>query len=208
MVDENKYYVYLHAKPCGTIFYVGKGCGDRAHSTRHRNERWHRTVRKYGYNCTIAEHGLSEDCALKLEVDLIARYKSKDLCNMTLGGDGVSGHKHSQASRDKMRAAQTGSKKSEETRAKISASAKGIPKPHFWGVPLADEHKKAISESLKGRKNPRYNATPHNFKHEDGSVFFGTQRDIIERFNLHHGAISGMVRGKVKSVKGWTIEHS
>lgn len=208
MADDNKYYVYLHKKPCGTVFYVGKGCGGRAHSARHRNERWHRTVIKYGYSCTIVEHGLSEDCAFKLEVDLTARYKSKHLCNMTLGGDGPSGYKHSQKSRDRMRAAQTGSKQSEETRVKISAALKGIPKPNFLGVPLTDERKKAISESLKGRKNPRYNTTAHSFKHKDGSIFFGTQRDIIERFNLHHGAVSGMVSGKVKSVKGWTIEHS
>ena len=42
------YYVYLHKKPNGEVFYVGKGTKLRAWSKHGRNEHWNNIVKKYG----------------------------------------------------------------------------------------------------------------------------------------------------------------
>ena len=42
------YYVYVHKKPDGKIFYVGKGKNKRAWSISDRNNLWKKIVSKYG----------------------------------------------------------------------------------------------------------------------------------------------------------------
>lgn len=92
----NKFYVYLHIrKTDGRIFYVGKGCGNRATSKRHRSDWWWKTVRKHGYDVEIAQKEITEKDAFFLEEWLIAKFRHEDhpLVNLTDGGDGISGYK-------------------------------------------------------------------------------------------------------------------
>ena len=43
------YYLYVHRKATdGSIFYVGKGKGDRWRSTNRTNKHWQNTATKYG----------------------------------------------------------------------------------------------------------------------------------------------------------------
>ena len=89
------FYVYAHAKPCGEIFYVGKGSKKRAWSKKDRNNHWKNIVNKYGYNVIILSDNLEEEDSLKLEIEIIAHFvKFKKLCNRTLGGDGAKGLQH------------------------------------------------------------------------------------------------------------------
>ena len=53
------FYVYLHKKPNGQIFYVGKGKGYRATQKSNRNAYWKRVVDKYGYNVTIFKDNMT-----------------------------------------------------------------------------------------------------------------------------------------------------
>jgi hypothetical protein len=91
-----KFYVYVHCRPDGSPFYVGKGIGQRAFKLlgSERNRYHARIVAKYGaknilihtYNCE------SEQAALDFEVELIAHFKPQGiiLANMTDGGEGLS----------------------------------------------------------------------------------------------------------------------
>lgn len=87
----NKYYIYAHSKPCGEVFYVGKGSNKRLFTTGNRNEFWKRIVKKYGYTASILEECLTEKEAYAREIFWISYYKELGQCvaNFTNGGDGV-----------------------------------------------------------------------------------------------------------------------
>lgn len=101
-----KFGVYVHLKPDGTVFYVGKGGEDRA-KVLIRNNRGHKAiVEKYGKeNIQIRWFPCrSETHALRREVELIdlLRLAGVRLVNATNGGDGTSGLKMSETSRRKL----------------------------------------------------------------------------------------------------------
>jgi hypothetical protein len=94
-MDMNKiYYVYVHYT-CDTkeLFYVGKGKEERAYSRRSRNNMWKNISSKHGYSVEFIENNLNEEEALKLEIELISLHKPR--ANLTNGGQGTSGYKHS-----------------------------------------------------------------------------------------------------------------
>lgn len=135
---KTKFYVYIHCKPNGDPFYVGKGSGRRSREFKlGRNQHYKNTVAKYGKNKieVLIFPKNSENEALITESKWIyeLRQAGFKLCNQTDGGDGVSGHKHT-----------------EEIRAKISASKKGRKRP-----PFSEEAKNNMAESHKGNINRR-----------------------------------------------------
>ena len=91
------HYTYAHTKPDGTIFYIGKGIGKRAYS-KNRNDYWKRIVAKYGYEVKILAYWDTEEEALNHEVLLISCMKDMGikLCNLTNGGEGISGYQHTE----------------------------------------------------------------------------------------------------------------
>lgn len=119
---ENKYYVYQHVR-LDTLepFYVGKGKDSRAYSRWGRNKHWYNIVNKVGYSVEIVQDNLTEEEAFNLEIETIANYRKLEykLCNMTNGGEGVSGCTPSEKTRAKMSASKQNI--SEETRAKLGA---------------------------------------------------------------------------------------
>ncbi|PZX03788.1 GIY-YIG nuclease family protein [Celeribacter halophilus] len=69
------FYVYLHKKPDGEVFYVGKGRGVRAYDHDPRNKAWKQIVDECGdYVVEIARAGLLDDEARKLEAIMIKKY--------------------------------------------------------------------------------------------------------------------------------------
>lgn len=101
---SRKYYVYIHRRQSdGRIFYVGKGCDRRAYSTYKRGKWWEKVSSKHGRIVEIVRHFQSEHSALDFEITLIAFFRmSQPLVNITDGGDGVSGLRHSEESKAKM----------------------------------------------------------------------------------------------------------
>ena len=95
-------YVYLHTKPNGEIFYVGKGSGYRAYDKNHRSEYWKRVVNKYGYEVKIFLDNVSDEKALSVEMDLIDAIGLDNLVNFTKGGEGISGFKHKEITKKKI----------------------------------------------------------------------------------------------------------
>jgi hypothetical protein len=90
------FYNYLHAKPNGEIFYIGKGKGKRAWFFYDRNSHWCRIVNKYGTpTVSVLTKWQEEHSAMTFEKFLIASAKcfGFSLTNKTNGGDGTSGLK-------------------------------------------------------------------------------------------------------------------
>lgn len=146
------FYTYLHCKPDGAPFYVGKGRGNRCCDFHHRSQHHKHVVEKYGR----ANIGVfvfpceSEDAALADEVQQIAQLRAEGfrLCNATDGGDGISGLKHSVETRRKMSEKAAGRSHSPESIAKISAAKRN----------LSDETRSRISAAKLGRKRPPFSA--------------------------------------------------
>ncbi|MEN6608604.1 MAG: NUMOD3 domain-containing DNA-binding protein [Bryobacteraceae bacterium] len=140
------FYVYEHWRlDRDECFYVGKGRGGRAYSMKDRNRHHQAIVAKLSrtgsaFEVRIVASGLYEQKAFDLERERIVFWRSigVDLTNLTNGGEGISGFKHS-----------------EETRKNLSEKNKGIPSP-LRGKPLSEETKKKISEIAKKRGIPKF----------------------------------------------------
>ena len=95
---ENKFYVYVHRRlDTGEIFYVGKGCRDRASSSTGRNPYWKSVVDKAGFESEILVKDLSESSAYSFEREMISllRKLNVKLTNLSDGGEGgASGYKY------------------------------------------------------------------------------------------------------------------
>lgn len=141
----NSFYVYLHRRATdGTVFYVGKGTGRRAHLRQSRNPHWINIVAKHGLRIEYAAVDIQEWYAFELERELIAYYGRESLCNLTDGGDGVTGMRHDEAARRAIASAHKGRKRPRDVVERIAAKQRGKVVP--------EEQRRAISAKLKGRK--------------------------------------------------------
>jgi hypothetical protein len=122
--------VYIHKRPDNNdIFYVGIGNDvKRAYNTINRNDYWKRKYNKYGLKVDIISENLSLDAAREMEKFLIASIGVENLCNMTLGGEGAFGLKHTEKTKTKLKELLTsysvGRVHDKETREKISRTRK------------------------------------------------------------------------------------
>ena len=132
------FYAYLHCKPDGTPFYVGKGDEVRVSSKKRYHNRHHMNVlAKYGEaNILVGKMECStEKISFDLERGLIKRLRKMGapIVNLTDGGDGTKGAVRSPETRAKMAAGKIGNqwnvgrKYSLETKIKKSRSRGGTP---------------------------------------------------------------------------------
>lgn len=87
-----KYYTYTHATPSGDVFYVGKGSGHRAYSTKTRPLAWRQKVAEHdGITIKIVSRFALEADAFSHEMALIEMHREAGaaLLNLTSGGRGV-----------------------------------------------------------------------------------------------------------------------
>jgi hypothetical protein len=151
------FYVYIHRKATnGEVFYVGKGVGDRSHVFSTRSDWWKRTAEKHGVIVEVVSDNLQEWYAFELEAELISLYGRKDtgdgpLVNMTNGGEGASGHSHSEETRFKISIANSGKSRSDETKRKLAILSRG--NTNMLGKTLSEETKAKLSLLNIGKKH-------------------------------------------------------
>ena len=123
-------------------------------NSREYHYAFHRAIRKYGWSnieWQILENNIIENKLSNREIYYIATYNTyNNGYNETLGGDGWLGKTHSDESKKKISISKKGkSCHTPESRAKISAAIKGRI--------CTEEHKKKVSLSKMGNKNPMSN---------------------------------------------------
>jgi hypothetical protein len=92
------FYVYEHIRPdTGTVFYVGKGSKKRAYTKFRNNPYWNNVVNKVkSFQVRFVAINLDEELALLVEKERIDQLRKLGytLTNLTDGGGGASGLKH------------------------------------------------------------------------------------------------------------------
>jgi len=123
------FYVYVwYRADTGIPIYVGKGYGNRwkTHLTRSHNSHVHHALQKHGGWCEFYAKGLSDSEAQMQEISLISKLGRRDngglLYNLTDGGDGAAGYRHTLAERNRRSARLTGTKRSPETIMRMKAN--------------------------------------------------------------------------------------
>ena len=157
--ENREFYVYVHIRlDNNTVFYVGKGKGDRAYKLFRGKGTHHDNICKTcGCKAVIIKNNLTESQAFRLESKMIKYYvhtlgyginiegynnydhKLPHLTNCTWGGEGTSGtipwnkgKKMPEEAIKKRSEAQKGKKRSKETKRKISEAVSG-EKNGMWG---------------------------------------------------------------------------
>jgi hypothetical protein len=149
---KNDFYTYAYLREDGTPYYIGKGRGRRAFvkSDRKILPPADRT------RILFLKKNLTEVEALRHEIYMIFVLGRKDLAtgilrNLTNGGDGISGFKFTEESKEKIRQkALMRPPVSEEERNKRSERARGENNPRF-GAEVTAETRQKIREKGKGR---------------------------------------------------------
>ena len=211
----NKYYIYIHRKATDhSLFYIGKGCGQRAWNFNNRNNLWTNVKNKHGVLVEVIFKNLSESCALEIETRLILEFRSLgySLANLSSGGESPvfsdevrlkmsqshKGKKQSEQAIRKTSQFHTGRKRSLETCERISRALKGKKRN-----PISVE-KSRISRT--GMLNVRSDKTVYHFEHQSGITFIGTRLELCEQHNINKKLI-GKLFGRMpnKQTQGWSL---
>jgi hypothetical protein len=167
------FYVYEHIRPdTNQVFYVGKGSGYRLASTKDRNKHWQHIVNKVGFKAIkVVEHE-NEELVLLAETERIDQLRKLkiNLVNVTDGGQGISGLKHSQESKRKMSEARKNiipHKHTDESKQKIREAN--------TGVVFTEERKNKIRLKALGRKlseevKQKIRSKNRTFKHSKETI--------------------------------------
>jgi len=150
------FYVYIHCKPDGTPFYIGKGCGGRSRNFSNRNAHYRNIIKKYGRkNIQVLVIPCdSEATAYAREIELIRAFRTFgfELANKTSGGEGCSAD---EATRKRLSELKKGKPLSAEHRAKLAIVRKGNQNAKgLKGRPQTPEHKAKRAQALRER-NPK-----------------------------------------------------
>ena len=99
---ENVFYTYAYLREDGTPYYIGKGKGKRAYDRKR-----HSAYVPSRNRILILKKNLTEEEAFKHEIYMIDVFGRKDLetgilYNLTDGGDGPSGYRHTEKAKNQM----------------------------------------------------------------------------------------------------------
>lgn len=218
------YYVYLHKKPSGEVFYVGKGKDNRAWSISKRNPIWHSVVKKYpNYAVEIFQKDLQEWYAFELELDLINYYGLRSnggtLVNLI---DRPFGQKEDFFTGDfrKLLSDQTKGSKNPNCDRKVydfvnietgeKFNGTRVQFKQKYDIYIGDLFSNKINSSngwtlienlgLKFHKD----LNQYTFKHITGSTFTGLRTEFKKKFGVCVKPLFNS-NGRCKSVSGWSL---
>lgn len=158
------FYVYTHTRnDTGSIFYIGKGKGNRLYTKHKRNPMWTNIANKHGFEASKIVENIDEEFAFFVEAEAISLYRTRGykLVNMTDGGEGASGfsHPHTEEHKKKMKGNKFGEKTwgltfkgkfhSEESKKKMSDSRVG--NSNKKGKKVSEEAKQKMSKAKMGK---------------------------------------------------------
>ena len=198
----NKRYIGISCKKIQYRWQNGEGYKNQPY--------FYRAIKKYGWDNfehIIIARGLTEDEAKWLEVELIREWDTTNPnkgYNLTKGGDGCSGYKHTEESKQKISKANSGRTSSmkgkqhtEETKRKMSenhADFSGDNNPNY-GKHLSKETKEKISKTNGGKNNPNAKKVICITTNE----IFETMTEGARKYNCSVGHICNCCNGKLKS---------
>lgn len=196
---SNDFYIYVHYRLSDNKpFYVGKGRGGRAYSKKNRNQYWQNIVDKCGYHVEIVFENLDEETAFQCEKDTILEFKyfGYELCNLTEGGEGLSGYKFTEEQKVKISEALKGRKRPEDVVRKINKKNQGKKR--------TEEQLLNLSVCQLGNKN-RLDKNIYLF-YSNSNIFIGTRRQLEEFASLKTNSINCLFRKHGPSThKGWSV---
>lgn len=223
---QNLIYAFIDAY--GKIFYIGKTCDIKRRNKQHLYEiSKGNTLPKYNkLRKLIREGGNFEDLVIVIESNISCeeidereifyikklREEGYKLKNLTDGGDG--GIMSISGIGEKIRQANLGRKRSEESKKKMSESR--------LGMKFSEEHKKNLSVARKNRittqetrdkasKTSKGKINIKNYKLTDpeGNIHiteFGLTK-FCEENNLNRPNFFKVLKGERDNVMGWKIER-
>jgi hypothetical protein len=204
------FYVYEHIRlDTNAVFYVGKGKGRRCFDEKRRNQYWKRVVEKAGgFNVRIVVEKIDEELSFFVEQELISKLKLQGiaLANVTNGGEGASGYRHTEEARKRFSQTMTRTMQTfkhivrerqlgENNSAKKAGVGDKISKA-LTGRKLSTERK--AKSSLPRGKNPKAIKVSFNGKK------FDCIKDMAEFIKTPYTTLVGRMR-KMKKYD-WTNE--
>lgn len=181
----NKYYTYCYLREDGTPYYIGQGCGYRIRNTQHNGIKVPPKERRLKL-----KEDLTQEDSIRYERYYISIFGrlcdgSGILENISLGGKGCLGYKHTEEHKQYMSVLNP--MKRPEVRVKFMK-------------PLPDDVKQRISKS-----HCKYLWT---FTSPSGEVFETTNgKDFCKKHELDFSTISKVIRGKYEKHKGWSVRR-
>ena len=207
------YSVYLHTNKTNGKKYVGitsqknverrwsNGAGYK------KQRRFYCAIKSYGWDGFTHEilySGLTKEQAEAKEEELILLFRSNDLAfgyNIENGGRT---RKISEEQKNHLREVNTGKHHTEETKAKMSASHKGLSSCWLTGRKASEETKKKMSEKRLGANNPRAKSVVKLTLDGKQIAVYDTLNDAALSINQTRSAhISQCCRGERKSAYGF-----
>ena len=172
--------VYKHTKPNNDIFYIGIGVvKKRAYSKHGRNNHWHNTVNKYGYNVEILFDNIDYLEAKQIESYLIKYYGRKDLglgnlVNMTDGGEGALNMnlKERELRRERMKTYNS--------------------KEKDYSFTQSEDYKLKMSESTKGKWCKK-------IINKESGLIYSSLRAASESVKINYTTLSSMLNNKIEN---------
>lgn len=221
------FYVYLHKDYSGNVFYVGKGCGNRAWSKHGRNPYWKNKVGKLKYwSVEIVHCDLQEWAAFEIESDLIHLYGLKntgdgELVNLSFGGGGNGGYIFNEKDVLKMCKANSGlnngrSNKNLYCFFRVSDGLiENLTRFDFeqkYLFRVGDLFNRTDIKSLNGwclydnrvGVSPKHDPTVYNFVHKSGNTLTCNRRDFKKITNIDCKNLFKS-KNKYSHVKGWSV---
>lgn len=216
-------YVYRHIrKDINQPFYIGislsKNNHNRAHEKAKRNPYWKNIVAQTDYDIQILFDSVSNDFAIAKEIELIALYKriqdGGSLCNMTLGGEGTKGRKPRNAKR-------VYGRRWDGIVFEFESMTEAEKKTGCSCIGYLIKNKSLtfsgwfFSNTKSGlNSKPRKSMTGKHGAHFKKSITITNGTDVISfesytsaanHLGVFPNHIGDLVRGKLKSAKGWTL---
>lgn len=205
-----QFYIYVHCRPNGEPFYVGKGCGQRFSKFSIRSKHHKNIVAKYSReNILIYVRDCeSEQQAHEHEVWMIAWCRSQgfQLTNYTDGGEGSSGYRMSEETKNKLRSANTGKIYGvcpKERKEKISIAKKGKPNYSRFGKHHTPEARIKCGLKNIGRKDTEETRIKKSIAKLGNKNLLGHQHTLESRLKMSKSRIGN------KSTKGqkWSVKR-